>query len=87
MEKLFYQQVEAGDIVFISESHVPNDVFAPALSGDCYVCISAYADQVAVRTRGLINGTVSSSKDFIPMHAIERVVSMNPTIEQQVAMA
>lgn len=83
MERLFFQNVKAGDIVFVNEMHVPHDIFAPALPGACYVCISAYADQVAVRTHGLIDKTVSSSKDFLPMSAIERVVPMNPAIGEQ----
>lgn len=81
MEHLFFHQVKTGDIVFINETHIPNDVFAPALPNDCYVCVSVSEDLMAVRTYGMIHGQVYSAKDFVPLTAIERVVSVATTEE------
>lgn len=79
MEHLFFHQVKAGDIVFINETHVPNDVFAPALPNACYACIHVLEDQLAVRTHGIIHGQVYPAKDFVPLTAIERVVPLAQT--------
>ncbi|WP_442637704.1 hypothetical protein [Rossellomorea marisflavi] len=80
MERMFLNNVEAGDVVFISEVHTPGTGFAPALPGGCYVCISAFPDMITVRTFGLVDGLTVPGSDFIPSESIERVVSMSPSV-------
>lgn len=80
MEGMFSRNVEVGDIVFVSERHMPGSGFAPALPGGCYVCISTYPDMISVRTFGLADGLTVPGSDFLPSESIERVVSMGPSV-------